>query len=86
MAFAGWQLTNDFGDAAAEARTCRADCALFDFSFLECARLDGKRAQSVLETFTRRSMAALGEKEILYALRVGAAGEVVADLDRKSVV
>lgn len=80
MAFAGWQLTNDFGDAAAEARTCRADCALFDFSFLECARLDGKRAQSVLETFTGRSMAALGEKEILYALRVGSAGEVVADL------
>ena len=45
MALEGFDLTNDFGNAAAEARACRMDCALFDFSFLECVRLKGKRAR-----------------------------------------
>lgn len=79
MALEGFKLTYDFGDPAVEAMTCRTDCALFDFSFLECARITGHRAREVIETFTGRSMAALGEKEILYALRVGSAGRVNAD-------
>ena len=80
MALAGWQLTDDFGDAAAEARACRTDCALFDFSFLECARLEGPGACKAIETFAGRSLAALAEKEIFYALRTGPAGDAVADL------
>jgi len=79
MAFKGFTLTHDFGDAAAEARMCRTDCALFDFSFLECALLEGDRARSVIETFTGRSMIALRQNEILYALRAGATGEITAD-------
>jgi aminomethyltransferase len=79
MALEGFELTYDFGDAAAEASACRTDCALFDFSFLECARLEGNRARSVIETFTGRSMAGLREKEIFYALRSSTAGVVIAD-------
>jgi aminomethyltransferase len=79
LALEGYPLTYDFGDAAAEARACRTACALFDFSFLECARLEGDRARSVIETFTGRSMLALGEKEIFYTLRNGRTGEVIAD-------
>ena len=56
------------------------DCALFDFSFLECVRLDGKRARDVIEAFTGRSLEALAEREICYALRIGPAGEAIADL------
>ena len=48
------------------------DCALFDFSFLECVRLDGKRARDVIEAFAGRSLEALAEREICYALRIGA--------------
>src|SRR4030088_3097912 len=80
MALAGFELTNDFGDPAAEARACRTDCALFDFSFLECARLQGPRACSIIETFAGRSLQALAEKQIFYALRVDAGGAMVADL------
>lgn len=79
MALKGFALTYDFGDAAAEAWMCRTDCALFDFSFLECARLEGNRARSVIETFTGRSMIALRQNEISYALRTGPIGEIVAD-------
>jgi glycine cleavage system aminomethyltransferase T len=79
MALAGFELTNDFGDPIAEARTCRTDCALFDFSFLECARLHGPGACSVIEVFAGRSLQALAQKQIFYALRVDH-GAVVADL------
>jgi len=79
MALAGFKLTYDFGNPAAEAMTCRTDCALFDFSFLECARITGHRARDVIEMFTGRSMATLGENEIFYALRVGSGGRVDAD-------
>jgi aminomethyltransferase len=80
MALAGFELTKDFGDPKAEARACRDDCALFDFSFLECARLDGTHAQGAIEAFTGRSLAALAEKQIYYALRVDGDGNLVADL------
>lgn len=79
MALEGFELTYDFGDPAAEAIACRTNCALFDFSFLECARIAGHRARDVIETFTGRSMAALGEGQILYTLRVGSVGRVSAD-------
>lgn len=79
MALAGYPLKYDFGDAAAEARACRTACALFDFSFLECARLEGDRARNVIETFAGRPLAALREKEIFYTLRTGGGGEVIAD-------
>jgi aminomethyltransferase len=79
MALEGFELTYDFGDPALEAMTCRKDCALFDFSFLECARISGPRARELIERFTGRSMAALEEKHILYALRADSDGRVSAD-------
>lgn len=80
MALVDFNLISDFGDAAAEARACRTDCALFDFSFLECARLCGARAREIIEVFTGRTLGALGIGKIYYALRVGPTGNVIADL------
>jgi glycine cleavage system T protein (aminomethyltransferase) len=80
LALAGFDLVHDFGDAAAEARMCRTDCALFDFSFLECARLEGAQAQNTIEAFTGRPLKTIGVKEIFYALRASPRGELLADL------
>jgi aminomethyltransferase len=73
-------LTVDYGDLAGEAQACRTQCALFDFSFLERASVAGPKAQSVIETFTGRSMATLAVGRIRYALRVDAEGRLAADL------
>jgi aminomethyltransferase len=80
MALAGFNPISDFGDAKAEARACRSDCALFDFSFLEAARISGARAKDVIEAYTGRSLGSLGVGRIHYALRVDPAGHVRADL------
>ena len=80
MALADFQRIDDFGDAAAEAKACRSACALFDFSFLECVRLEGAGARDVVEAFTGRPLDALGVGNIRYALRVDAEGHAVADL------
>lgn len=80
MALASFDLIDDFGDAGAEARACRTDCALFDFSFLESARLSGPRAREVIEAFTGRPLSNLGVGHIYYTLRVGPADHAIADL------
>lgn len=80
MALTDFPLIEDYGDAAAEAKACRAHCALFDFSFLECARLAGARARRTVEAFTGRSSVALATGRISYALRVDARATAVADL------
>jgi aminomethyltransferase len=80
MALVDFKPIAHFGDPAAEARACRTACALFDFSFLECARVQGGGARQILEAFTGRALAALDIGKINYALRVGAGGGVVADL------
>jgi aminomethyltransferase len=80
MALANFQAINHFGDAGGEARACRSACALFDFSFLECAQARGDAACRTLENFTSRSLADLPVGRIRYALRLSAAGKVLADL------
>jgi len=80
MALADFQRIDHFGDPAAEARACRRACALFDFSFLDSARICGGTARQVVEAFTGRTLAKLPVGKIAYALRLGAAGEVLADL------
>jgi aminomethyltransferase len=80
MALADFKRIDHFGDPAGEASTCRSTCALFDFSFLEAAQLRGDKARQVLERFTGRSLANLPVSEIRYALRVNAAGRLIADL------
>lgn len=54
--------------------------ALFDFSLLECVRPAGARVRRTVETFTGRSMEALTEGQIFYALRVDSHGNALADL------
>lgn len=80
MALAGYPLKLDYGDAAGEAKTCRTDCALFDFSFLECVRVAGPNARVILEAFAGRSLKQLHENKIFYALRVDSTGHALADL------
>ena len=80
MAFDVSVLTSDFGDAVAEANACRNDCALFDFSFLECAQITGKGSRSVVEAFAGRPLVQLQQNAIAYAVRVNAVGHAVSDL------
>jgi aminomethyltransferase len=80
MALTDFNPIAHFGDPAAEASACRTGCALFDFSFLECARIKGGSARHILEAFAGRSLAALDIGKISYALRVNPRGEAVADL------
>jgi aminomethyltransferase len=80
MALANFQRIDHFGDPAGEAGACRSACALFDFSFLESARICGGTARQVVEAFTGRTLAKLSVGKIAYALRLGTAGEVLADL------
>jgi glycine cleavage system aminomethyltransferase T len=80
MALADFQRIDHFGDPAAEARACRGACALFDFSFLESARICGGTARQVVEAFTGRALTKLQVGKIAYAPRLSAAGEVLADL------
>ena len=73
-------LVRDYGDALAEARACREQCAVFDFSFMARARLYGNDAAPALERLQPRSIADLAPGRICYALRLDDAGAVVADL------
>jgi aminomethyltransferase len=78
--FNGVEIRSDFGDPFAEARACRNACALFDFSFVRCVRVEGKKATQAVENFSSRSLVALLEGRILYAVRVDADGNALSDL------
>lgn len=80
MAFKRSNLKNDYGDPIGEARSCRQESALFDFSFLECGRLRGSDALSVVEAFVRRPLASLPNGAIAYAVRTDPRGMALADL------
>ena len=80
MALANFNPIAHFGEPAAEASACRTACALFDFSFLESARIQGGSARQFLDAFAGRSLAVLDTGKINYALRVGPGGKAVADL------
>jgi glycine cleavage system T protein (aminomethyltransferase) len=80
MAFDASALMPDFGDPAGEAKACRTDSALFDFSFLERARISGKGAPDFVTTFAGRPLMQMQRNEIAYAVRVDAAGRALSDL------
>src|SRR5262245_19192971 len=80
MALVFADLPRDYGDAGAEVVACRGGSALFDFSFLERARIEGPSAQQMLEAFSGRSLAGLAPGGTRYALRVARSGAVLADL------
>ena len=76
----GVELRTDFGDPLGEARACRNDCALFDFSFIATARVSGGGAEKAVEKFASRSLATLASGRIAYALRVNDQGHALCDL------
>lgn len=73
-------LVRDYGDPAGEAASCRADAALFDFSFMHRARVAGPLAGRLVQRLTPRPLADLAPGRIRYALHLDAAGHVEADL------
>lgn len=80
MAFERSRLRCDFGDPAGEARACREDSALFDFTFLDCIRVEGPGAQSIIEAYIQRPLDKLAQGGIAYAVRTGSFGAALADL------
>ena len=80
MTFDPRALVRDYGDAAAEARTCRSAAALFDFSFMAGARITGNGALDALRHLTRRRLDDLAPGRIRYAVRTDADGRLRSDL------
>ena len=80
MAFERARLKKDFGDPIGEARACREGSAVFDFSFLECVRLNGAGACTVVEAYVRRPLDKLVRGAIAYAVRTNSSAAAVADL------
>ena len=73
-------LTPDYGDPAGEVRACREGCALFDFSFVERARVQGPAAQELVAWFANRRIDDMAAGKIRYALRLNDDGTVRSDL------
>jgi len=73
-------LVRDFGDIYGEARACRTECALFDFSFMARGRIEGPGTLSALAKLTPRGLHDLSPGRIRYALRLRGDGAVSADL------
>ena len=73
-------LRRDYGDVGAEAASCRAAAALFDFSFMSRIRVEGPAASKLIGTLTPRRIDDLGCGRIRYALRLAADGRVLEDL------
>jgi aminomethyltransferase len=80
MAFNSSTVIRQYSDPAEEARTCRADCALFDFSFIARAHLSGVRAQAVIARLAGRPLHNLAPGQIRYAVREDGNGYLVSDL------
>jgi aminomethyltransferase len=80
MAFDPSTLPRDYGDPEREARACRTDCALFDFSFVGRARLEGPGALDAIAQLTRRPLTGLMPGQIRYALRADSSGRLLSDL------
>src|SRR5215510_1867885 len=80
MAFDPSMLRRDYGDPEREANACRTDCALFDFSFVNRARLEGPGALDAIAQLTRRPLTDLMPGQICYALRADSSGRLLSDL------
>jgi glycine cleavage system T protein (aminomethyltransferase) len=80
MAFDPSTLRRDYGDPEREAHACRTHCALFDFSFVGRARLEGPGALDAIAQLTRRSLTGLMPGQIRYALHAASNGRLLSDL------
>jgi len=72
--------TNNYGDPLEEARLCRRDCALFDFSFMSRFRITGDQALPGLHRIQSRDLGSMQAGDIRYCLHTGADDRVVSDL------
>ncbi|MGD9784551.1 MAG: hypothetical protein AB7E80_15405 [Hyphomicrobiaceae bacterium] len=80
MGFDAGAVVPHFGDPAAEALACRTAAALFDFSFMARARVEGEGALAALASVTRRNLDDLAQGRIRYALREDGDGHLKSDL------
>lgn len=71
---------NNYGDPLVEARQCRHDSALFDFSFMSRARITGPDALQCLNSIQLRDLSTMRSGDIRYCLCTDADGVVGADL------
>jgi aminomethyltransferase len=75
--FQGWQLPVQFGDPADEHHAVRAAAGLFDVSFLGRIELAGKGAETVLQQYYTRNLAALTEGSVKYGLLCNKSGLIL---------
>lgn len=73
-------LTRDFGDPDGEITACRNECALFDFSFVQRAEVEGDDAKAIVQSFATRDLSDMSPGKIRYALRLGENETLVSDL------
>lgn len=74
------RLVRDYGSIDEEVRAARSAVALFDFSFLARARLDGDGCVACLNDFQSRPVDMLRSGRIAYGLRMDENGIVRSDL------
>ena len=74
------QLVRDYGDPQEEARRCRRDCALFDFSFVCRVRVRGRDAIRKIEQFQPRKVADMKVGQVRYSVKTDCSGRVRSDL------
>jgi glycine cleavage system T protein (aminomethyltransferase) len=80
MPFDPSRLVRQYSDPQEEALACRANCALFDFSFVARARVAGPEALATIARVTRRPLDRLAIGRIAYAVREDRRGCLVSDL------
>ena len=80
MAFDPSTFVAQYTDPQEEARACRSECALFDFSFVARARVAGADAVAAIGQLTRRPLDGLLPGRIAYAVREDERGHLVSDL------
>jgi len=71
---------NNYGDALAEARQCRDESALFDFSFMSRARITGPAAIQKLNSMQSRDLSTMKSGDIRYCLCNDDDGNVGTDI------
>ena len=70
----------DFGNVLEEAGECRSGCALFDFSFMSCARISGPGSRECIEGLQSRPVTGMQPGEIRYGVCVDGTRAVRSDV------
>ena len=75
----GIATPSSFGDARREHLATRRTGGLFDFSFMQCAEIEGRRALECVEALQTRRVSALRPGRIAYTLILREDGSVLND-------